>query len=391
MDWKADAKEQLHEHLSKLTKEPVTSDEYQDLYTDLKAHIEEEIHRAGKEQIERNDLYNVLQAMGDDEFEAEQVLAVNQALIVNNSSEFNEYRKESSASSNPGYLSRNAWIFTILLPALALLVELLSHIGRSVYFDPIPTWFHVVLIALVPIAFYLVSHINDCSELYEDGDARRLKRPKITASLLGFIFPTIVYYAVLSLPVILVGVIGCIILVGLLILTPFFVFIGWFPAVLKLRNTLEVTRNTQAKKWLYYGMLTGLIGLVSIEMPDYLRQSALNKAVNGDVLAKQEGIDFLRNYANDEALLSMCYNERRGGRGIGGPIHRRASHLVYNYFNPFNINSKQARELYYRVTGNPFNSVKSEYSGRYRIGESRSWDPDHGGDAVAGRMKGLNI
>ena len=43
-------------------------------------------------------------------------------------------------------------VFGVLLPAVALLVELSTGMCAEMMFDPIPTWFHAALVASVPLA-----------------------------------------------------------------------------------------------------------------------------------------------------------------------------------------------------------------------------------------------
>src|SRR6185369_17616494 len=60
------------------------------------------------------------------------------------------------------------------------------------------------------------------------------------------------------------------------------------------------------------------------------------------------------------------------------------------------ISADQARQIYFRVTGRPFNSVPPPalYTrlGRWNAMEEEfSWDEAVGGEAVAGRVKGLSL
>lgn len=48
--------------------------------------------------------------------------------------------------SNPFLL-----IFGVILPVITLTIEFLTHQCAGIFFDPIPTWRHVALVALVPL------------------------------------------------------------------------------------------------------------------------------------------------------------------------------------------------------------------------------------------------
>jgi hypothetical protein len=60
------------------------------------------------------------------------------------------------------------------------------------------------------------------------------------------------------------------------------------------------------------------------------------------------------------------------------------------------VSAETARGVWYQVTGKPFNAVPPPklYAGRVRwsvMEEEFTWDTDQGGDAVAGRVKGLSL
>src|SRR5262245_30110999 len=48
------------------------------------------------------------------------------------------------------------FIFGIILPLIALGFELLTHGCADLFFDPVPSWWHVTLVAAVPFTNFLI-------------------------------------------------------------------------------------------------------------------------------------------------------------------------------------------------------------------------------------------
>jgi hypothetical protein len=98
---------------------------------------------------------------------------------------------------------------------------------------------------------------------------------------------------------------------------------------------------------------------------------------------RTRGIHILRNFGSEEQLLRMCY-VRRGS----------ATDLIGFLFNLNDrIDPEEARQLYYRVTGQAFNAVPEPPSLRRGQGRvfNEDWDMDAGGEAVGGRVRDLSL
>lgn len=85
---------------------------------------------------------------------------------------------------------------------------------------------------------------------------------------------------------------------------------------------------------------------------------------------------------HEESLLQNCYRNPWGNGRILELGGKRPT-------------SEEARDLYFRVTGHPFNSVPPPFSERSLMSEdsadSYDWDTGQGGDKVAERLKGLSL
>jgi len=400
MEWTSAARQALHEHVSKSTNQDSTSEIYNDIFTDLTAHVEEEMHQNGVSKIDTDSLQAVLTSMGGDEFdEVKEVAEVPvyqstsaKALETHpNLTHYDPYKKTVKFS---GFRTFCVWLFTIIIPSIALIMELANHESRSMFFDPIPTWIHVILIALVPITFISVRIYRKKLETIDDGELIDFKKIKTLKAMLGFILPVIVYYTILFIPVTPLAVFGCIILLGFLPLAPLFCFMGWFWANSGISDTIERQHLSTSRKWLKYGLISGLVCLVALETPAYLAQKALTDAVSKDVETSQRGIENIRRFGGDDTLLYLSYHGESRTTGFSGRLGSSPAHWVYNSLFPRSISSKQARVLYYKVTGTAFNSVKPPENSRgaaFDAFQDWSWDQDHGGDSVAGITRGLSL
>lgn len=393
MEWTDKAKQALHDYVGKTTGQPATSDTYQDLFSDLTAHVEEEVHQSGNTTIHENAVLTVLGKVGGDEFEDE---VIGSSAV--NIGQQNTGSLEANLNTNNILKLQSAskifWatLFTIILPVIALGVELATGASKFGIFDPIPTWIHVVLIALVPITFILYSCLK--ASLVKDQKVTddKLKHYKVITALMGFIFPAILYYTLLFLPTTPFAIIGCLFLMGFLPLAPIVCLIGWFCALSALnmlsRHFIEL-RKVSFLKW---GMLAGFLSLLVLEVPSYLRQDAVTDAMSSDLEVQEKGIEKVLRYGGEEEILSYSYyGNPRGGmnsRGSG----KTAAYWVSNGFKSKRIDPKIAREVYYRITGEPFNAIKPPEAQRgYTEFNEFDWDHDHGGDIVAGQTAGLEL
>ncbi|MEN8255970.1 MAG: VIT domain-containing protein, partial [Verrucomicrobiota bacterium] len=132
------------------------------------------------------------------------------------------------------------------------------------------------------------------------------------------------------------------------------------------------------------GILAGLAAIALFSTPMYLTKAGLSMAASDSLKTQSKGIKLLR-FAGDEVLMNRaCYF---GANMPGDPI----SWLINQGRH---VRPEQARNIYYRTTGKAFNTIASPTLGirtRRNPGNEFDWDPETGGDVVAGRLKGLSI
>lgn len=136
---------------------------------------------------------------------------------------------------------------------------------------------------------------------------------------------------------------------------------------------------------LWRGIALAAVVLMALEAPAVITQIGLRMAISESPATQTRGIGLLRMTGRRANLLEACYSN---GRMPGN--------LVDWGFSMFGdrVSTEQARAIHYRVTGTPFNMIKPPSSPFGRRRQADLWldfDPDVGGDAVQGRIRGLSL
>lgn len=263
----------------------------------------------------------------------------------------------------------------VVMPVLTLGVELVTHMCADILFNPIPTVFHMLLIAVVPVAnLALILALR----------AGRGDRWNLLGRLNGLALGIGGYYALLFLPFTPFAVLGLLFFgMGALPLSPLASFVT---AIVLRRRARKALANESGQRLvgLWGGVVLALLAMAALEAPKAITQVGLQMAVSDDPAIQARGLTMLRTGGSREAILESCYSR---GPAIGDLIR-----FAFNEFGS-RVTENEAREIYYRVTGTPFNMVKPPKSlfGRRSSWEWMDFDPNVGGDAVQGRIRGLSL
>jgi hypothetical protein len=267
------------------------------------------------------------------------------------------------------------WPFAVVLPLVALGVELSTRICAEALFDPLPTPLHVALVATVPLA-------NLAALLV-------LRRPPTARAwrLVGFANGLAVgvaaYYTLIFLPLVPISVVFIIAYgLGLLSLSPLINLVAGLGLWRALRARSPLPRRSGLRLGAgASGLLASFLVLLAVAAPGAVTRFALVRAAEGLGEDRTHALRLLRTLGDRELLLRACY-ERSG----------EAGDLVSMLFGSRRVSPASAREVYYRVTGEPFNSVPPPRLASVR-GESLDdfWDFEQGGAAVGGVLKGLSL
>ena len=261
----------------------------------------------------------------------------------------------------------------VIVPAVAITVEVAT--GASVFFDPFPSAWHLSLVILVPLA-----------QLHVWYTIRRGTRDRLMVA--GFINAVVIgvslFYCICYLPFVPFGVLTLLLLVGALPLSPFLSLI----AAITMRQQLRRIAATAPQKNFALGtagLLPGLglafVAIGLMELPATLTRYGLQMAASSSPQTRTRGIRFLRSYGSKDHLLRSCYN----------PSGRTTDMLgdLLGVQNP--VTMDQARKIYYRVTGEPFDmSVPPRrVGGRLPQEDLFDYENDQGSTRIAGKLKGL--
>jgi len=365
--WTKQAKERLAEYLeARIRRDGLSGIDAQELKSDLETHIYEEMERSEAQEIESSTLKPVLA----------------------------ELEKGNSCPPQKTQ-KRHPWLiaFGVVLPACVSIFEMLSGFCGGVFFDPAPTFFHGVLILLVPILNYWLLKYGHQAKAIQQGIAAGVS--VMVSSI----------YALLFLPLLPASVFALIFFgLGLLSLMP---LISWFVT----RRVSKIAKLRVAEPWDFkQGWRIGALGCLGLflilESPGTWTRWQLSRAISPNSETAQKGLESLRSYHNQNTLLRACY-EGNGGTTMATDI---SGWLYKGWRLPFMMltadarpaaNSKKARDIFFRATGKPFNSVTPPnvvlqsgfFSGPGNRGTFNDveFDAHLGGDSVAVRLRDLDL
>ncbi|MSU57760.1 MAG: PEP-CTERM sorting domain-containing protein [Pedosphaera sp.] len=333
---------------------------------DLRRHVDEEVANAKLSIVTEEDVRRILARVGEPNVAGETPAISNRSLP----SPAERPKKEKVRPGIPSLF------FGVVLPVITLLFELFTSMSAGILFDPMPSWLHVALVALVPVANFLV---------WRAARRKNARHARLLGWLNGAALGIAVYYAALYLPFTPIAGIGMIFYgLGLIPLTPLLSVAAtpWLRAVYR--------KRTECKRFpgALGGFAAGLGLLAVLQLPTALTHYGLALATAEESSTRAHGLRVLRWFGDEEMLLRACYQTWRGE-----PRFDLVAELASGSKR---VNSEEARDVYYRVTGRPFNSVPppSLYArlGRWTELENEfTWDDALGGEAVAGRVKGLSL
>lgn len=339
-----------------------TGADVDEVIEDLRRHLQAEVETAKLPVITEEDVRRLLARIGAPTAEAPKQPLSNPT--------FTSPAKPTAPKGGVTLL-----IIGVLIPMVTLGLEFFTSMCAGAFFDPIPSFWHVLLVAFVPVTNLLVWLA------LQNDDARH---HQWLGWANGAAIGIAVFYSLIFAPLMLPGLIGIIFLgFGLLPLSPALSLV----AAIALRSKLQqFGTDTGARlPGLWRGIGLAWLALLIIQTPAIVTRIAMQKAVSAEIDEQLTGIRWLRAIGEKEALLRACY---------GYTARAQNSDLMAWLIAGENrVNPEQARAIYFRVTGQPFNSVPAPNvrTGRGRWAEINewTWDDDQGGEKVGGRIKGL--
>jgi len=366
--WTEAARAELEEYFSRLRPAlRATGADVEEVIEDLRRHLEAETTTAKLSVVTESDLQRLLKRIGAPEPEDAMP----------------------ATSSAPGFRISHppappkAGFFLLLvgvfMPAITFTIEFITGMCGATFFDPMPSLWHKLLVAFVPVANTLVWLAVKQQDL-----SRRVLLGWLNGAAIGIS----IFYSLLFIPLMLPGVIAVIFMgFGLLPLTPIFALVATLFLRKKLALSGSSANETAGLPGFWRGLALAALALALIEAPVFLTRLQLERATSGDAKTRLSGIMWLRSWGHEETMLRACYGWTRGAQNadLVGWITSGAQR----------VSTDEAREIFFRVTGTPFNNLPAPEvrtaRGTWNELNDWTWDDDHGGERVGGRLKGLSI
>ena len=337
---------------------------------DLRRHVEEEAQSAKLTIVTEEDMHRILNRVGEpiNGNEKPPVIPAPQQPQSQTGTAAPEERRR------PGF-----WLLLmgVVMPGITFGFEGITGISAGVLFDPMPTWFHAGLILMVP----LVNLSIWCAA--REKTTRHLK---LAGWLNGVAMGVCLWYGILYVPFLPIACLAVAAFgAGLLAMGPYVALIG--TPLLR----LSYCKRTGVKKLpgAGWGLLLGFGLLALLHVPTAMTYYGLSRVVDEDPAVSRKAVNLLRTFGDRELMLRACY-----GMIMRNSVDFDLTRQLFS--NGQDISAEDARGVYFRVTGQPFNAVPPPAMftrrGRWNaLNEDFAWDDALGGEAVAGRVKGLSL
>lgn len=258
----------------------------------------------------------------------------------------------------------------VALPLLALLAELALGVFSHAPFNPLPSGFHGILIALVPL--------SNLALAFALGEGKALPAP--LSALHGCATGVALVYTLIFLPITPIAALGILFFgIGLLPLAPLLSLV----AALRGRVLLRRASGVRAP-WFWRGMALGLACLLALEAPAALTRIGLHLATAASPVTAERGVRWLRAVGSDDILLHHGHGRARGAAGLAGNLLD-----LHDTVSP-----EAAQHVFYRVTGATFESRPAPAAAARSWLSEQGWslpDMDQGGERVGQRNDALQL
>ena len=304
--------------------------------------------------------------------------------------------------------------FGIVVPLIALTVEVFWGLCGAVFFDPVPDAWHGLLLLLVPVSYAIV---------YRATTKGVSMSPTHIAFLLGAAGVVATYYCIaclwisgFSVPALVMipygfaemmrnGRAESLVFASLPILgiSPFLAWCAWFSAFGKLKRHHR-DAGINLKTPLYRGAFVCITTITLLETPTVITRLSLKDAANHHSPYHQSALTAIRWVGDTSLVHRACYQQGESALEIAGWMMEGGPVLfVFRHGPSWQVEPTKARELYYRLTGKLFSDVppkhghiaRSPLSREFRDGAATAdewaWDGERGSSDVGARLQGLSL
>lgn len=265
----------------------------------------------------------------------------------------------------------------VIMPVISITLEAATHICATNFFDPIPSMWHLMLVTFVPLAQLHVWFA------IRRGTAERLMLSGLANAL---VIGISLFYSIVYVPLLPLAALTLVVGLGLLPLAP---VLSLLAAIVMRRQLKQIASKAPQPGFAVgkAGLLSGLAVTVAligvIELPASLTRYGLKMATAESAETRAKGIRFLRSYGSRDYLLRSCYRQTGWATDLLG--------YALSMENP--VRPAEARQIYYRVTGETFDTSAppERINGRFRPRDEFDFDTDQGGTSVGRKLKELSL
>lgn len=232
-------------------------------------------------------------------------------------------------------------LFGILLPITSFTIELTYEMSASMFMDPMPTYWHIILVAIVPISNVIVYF----KLRNEESEYKRY-----LGALVGISFAIAIVYSVLFLPLLPAGIMFVIWMgIGFLPLTPPLALIVSLLLTRRIVKITKVSGKTSLRAAISHiiiGFAITTVIFAILEMPGTITRIYTSDALSNNPLTSLNAIKNIRKFGSESLLLRECYRNS-GTTDLFGSF--------YLLGKP--ITAAESKIVYYKLTGHPYNAV----------------------------------
>lgn len=277
-----------------------------------------------------------------------------------------------------GFLGRGGSLFFgVLLPAGVIALEAATRFCADVFFNPIPTFWHVLLATLVPLLNLVVWY-----RLPGEPHGRKALGILNAVAIGVSACFTLMFAPLLPLAVPAIVLFG----LGLLPLSPLLSLIAAANLRWKLRAWTPDQRRSRVPGFIT-GLFVSLVLVAVVHGPIVAARVGIAMAQSSSESTSVKGVALLRRSGNTDELLAAANGSMEGMNDPISWIIGRDAHPTPDI----------ARVLFYRVTGQSYQNFPMSRFGQMQARSSSEWardwqwDGQLGSDQVGMRLKQLSL
>lgn len=375
--WSAEAKKLLERALleagRKAAGEGADADE---VIGDLRLRVEQELAATAVEVVATDDVASVLTKLGVPTPAAEEATPATAKPAE---------PPVKPAKKHTGCLLTAGMFLSWFVPCVALAWEVLAKLTdielscRILFFDPLPSWFHALLIATVPV-------VNFAGWRQVCGSAWPARYRPVLRVLWGVALAVSLWYGirfVAVLPIALIGLVAIIYFgLGLLALLPLAPYIG-LGGLLAHHQRFDEPGQGRGKLAGFTGATLALLAMLA---SSFATAHGLRLAASEEPAEQVRGIQFLRQWGDRSLLADRCFGASRSEFGFGD---------LMDPLRAIGHTPDELQRIFYRAYGQPFYMTSAAGKRNGLRGErSRvdvAFDRGQGGDNVGQGVSGLSL